>query len=279
MSTSILKTILILAIAMVVLSCDNKTENRQAEERLKNFAVRYAHAWSSQEADSVASYFTRDGILRVNEGEPATGSKEIAQVAQGFMTDLPDMLVRYDSLVSKPNAVEFHWTLIATNTGPGGTGNKVNVSGYEVWQLGKDGLIASSQGHFPSEEYNRQLGLGIDAGTKEEFKDIDFSELNMELQNTSELLSPKEIMRKFYPTRVESGEGNESIDMRETQLNNEITEVELIHDNLMDDSVKGKKFVMGLRGKNGKWQIVSLKNNWKCWPGRGSENWGTELCN
>jgi hypothetical protein len=72
------------------------------------------------------------------------------------------MIVRYDSLVSKSNGTEFHWTLIATNTGPGGTGNKVKVNGYEFWQLDENGFIRNSQGHFPSEEYNRQLEFGID---------------------------------------------------------------------------------------------------------------------
>ncbi len=78
------------------------------------------------------------------------------------MHELPDMLVRYDSLVNKPTGIEFHWTLIATHSGPGGTGNKVEVSGYEEWQMGDNGLILKSLGHFPTEEYNRQLGIGLE---------------------------------------------------------------------------------------------------------------------
>ena len=78
------------------------------------------------------------------------------------MTDLPDMIVRFDSLVPKSNGTEFHWTLTATNSGPRGTGNKVEVSGYELWQLEDNGLINNSQGNFPTQEYNRQLKSGID---------------------------------------------------------------------------------------------------------------------
>jgi hypothetical protein len=73
------------------------------------------------------------------------------------MTDLPDMVVTYDSLINEANGAEFHWTLTATHSGPGGTGNKVKVSGYELWQMGEDGRIKSSQGHFPTEAYNRQF--------------------------------------------------------------------------------------------------------------------------
>jgi len=78
------------------------------------------------------------------------------------MTDLPDMVVRFDSLVTRSNGTEFHWTLTATNSGPGGTGKKVRVSGYEFWQISKEGLISKSQGHFSTEEYNRQLEFGVD---------------------------------------------------------------------------------------------------------------------
>ena len=110
----------------------------------------------------IIMYFAEDGSLLVNDGEPAIGRDEIIKVAEGFMTDLPDMVVSFDSLVTKPDGVEFHWTLTATNTGPGGTGNKVKVSGFEHWHIGKEGLIKESQGNFPAEEYNRQLESGVD---------------------------------------------------------------------------------------------------------------------
>lgn len=43
-----------------------------------------------------------------------------------------------------PPHVEYHWTLEGTNTGPGGTGHKVRISGYEEWKFGPDGLIEDS---------------------------------------------------------------------------------------------------------------------------------------
>lgn len=124
------------------------------------FARSYSQAWSGVRPEFVASFFEEDGSLQVNESEPAIGIDEISNIAKGFMTDLPDMVVRYDSLVTKPNGTEFHWTLIATNTGPGGTGNKVDVSGYELWEMGENNLIKKSLGSFPSEEYERQVNSG-----------------------------------------------------------------------------------------------------------------------
>jgi len=58
---------------------------------------------------------------------------------------------------------EYHWTLSGTYAGPGGTGNRVRISGFERWRIGSDGLIASSQGHFDAAaEYRRQLEQGSD---------------------------------------------------------------------------------------------------------------------
>ncbi|WP_339893278.1 ester cyclase [uncultured Algibacter sp.] len=126
---------------------------------LESFARSYAQVWSGVRPEFVALFFEENGALQVNENKPALGREQIAKIAKGFMLDLPDMVVSFDSLVNKTNGTEFHWTLTATNSGPGGTGKKVKVSGFELWQLGENGRILNSQGHFPTEEYNRQLGI------------------------------------------------------------------------------------------------------------------------
>jgi hypothetical protein len=47
--------------------------------------------------------------------------------------------------------------LTGTNTGPGGTGNAVRVSGIEVWKIGASGLVADSTGYYDAAAYERQL--------------------------------------------------------------------------------------------------------------------------
>ena len=121
------------------------------------FAKRYAKAWCSQDPESVAAFFAERGSISINNGPPAVGRTAIAKEAKAFMTTLPDMIVTFDKLEPRPNATAFHWTLIGTNTGPGGTGKSIRISGYELWQIGDDGLIAQSEGHFDSAEYERQL--------------------------------------------------------------------------------------------------------------------------
>ena len=53
------------------------------------------------------------------------------------------------------------WTYEGTNTGPGGTGNRVRFSGWEAWTFGFDGLVAQSLGNFDATDYERQLAEGV----------------------------------------------------------------------------------------------------------------------
>jgi hypothetical protein len=128
---------------------------------LRDFATRYTAAWCSQKAASVASFFGENGWLKINNDSPAVGRIAIAAAAQGFMTDFPDMVVAMDDLKSEGHRVIYRWTMTGTNTGPGGTGNAVRISGYEEWNMGPDGLIAESEGHFDEAEYQRQLKVGV----------------------------------------------------------------------------------------------------------------------
>ena len=153
---------------------------------INNFAKKYTEAWCSQNPESVAAFFAENGSLSVNDGPPAVGRAAIAKEAQAFMTTFPDMVVTMDDVSRDSDRTKFHWTLTGTNTGPGGTGKRVRISGYELWKIdnraggsratwaGKpervdeqggesinDGLIAESKGHFDSAEYERQLKHGV----------------------------------------------------------------------------------------------------------------------
>ena len=129
--------------------------------KITTFAKRYAEAWCSQNPESVAAFHAENGSLSVNNGPPAVGRAAIAKEAQAFMTTFPDMIVTFDKLEPRGEKIAFHWTLTGTNTGPGGTGNRIRISGYELWKLDPDGLIAESKGHFDSAEYERQLKPGV----------------------------------------------------------------------------------------------------------------------
>ena len=127
------------------------------ENRIREFAMSYASAWCSQNASSVASFYSPNGSLTINGGATSIGRTAIAAAAQDFMTTFPDLTVNLDDVGFNDEQVIFRWTANGTNTGPGGTGNAVRFSGYEEWTLGSDGLIAASKGHFDAADYLRQL--------------------------------------------------------------------------------------------------------------------------
>jgi uncharacterized protein (TIGR02246 family) len=130
-------------------------------DELTRFAQRYADAWCSHNPESVAGFFAENGSLSVNHGPPAVGRPAIAEIARGFMRDFPDMVVQMDEVTNYSDGTKFQWTLIGTNTGPGGGGQRVRISGYELWQLDDADLIANSKGHFDSTDYERQLKHGV----------------------------------------------------------------------------------------------------------------------
>ena len=127
---------------------------------LREFATRYTAAWCSQNAARVASFFAEHGSLKINDGSPSIGRAAITGAAQEFMTTFPDMVVKMNGVELNDSGATYHWTLIGTHTGPGGSGNAVRISGYEEWRFGAGGLIAESRGHFDAAEYERQLKPG-----------------------------------------------------------------------------------------------------------------------
>jgi hypothetical protein len=127
----------------------------------REFATRYTAAWCSQDAARVAAFFAPGGSLAINGGVPSVGRDAIAVAVQEFMTAFPDLRVYMDELLESSGKLIYHWTLEGTNNGPGGTGQRVRISGFEQWRMGDDGLVAESLGHFDVAEYQRQLEQGF----------------------------------------------------------------------------------------------------------------------
>lgn len=125
---------------------------------LRDFARRYTAAWCSHDPKRVAAFFATRGSLKVNDGSPARGRDAIAAVADGFMSAFPDLQVSMDDLADDGDRARYYWTLTGSNTGPGGTGRRVRVSGSESWLLSPEGLIQESLGTFDAADYQRQLG-------------------------------------------------------------------------------------------------------------------------
>jgi uncharacterized protein (TIGR02246 family) len=133
-----------------------------APDQLLEFARRYTDGWCSQDPARVAENYAPDGSLTINDGAPSVGRAAITEAARSFMVAFPDMQVLMDDLVVHGDNAQYRWTLVATNTGPGGTGRRIKINGFEEWTLGDDGLIDSSLGHYDQAEYDRQVQHGVE---------------------------------------------------------------------------------------------------------------------
>ncbi|RKZ10802.1 hypothetical protein DRQ53_03185 [bacterium] len=130
-----------------------------SDARLREFATRYATAWSTQDPERFAVFYAEDGRLQINDGEPSVGRAAIAATAASYMVAFPDMIVALISVSFEDDRATFRWHWTGTNNGPGGTGRFVDMTGYEEWTFNGDGLIAESRGHLDQAEYDRQMGV------------------------------------------------------------------------------------------------------------------------
>jgi uncharacterized protein (TIGR02246 family) len=130
-------------------------------DQLREFAQRYTAAWCSHDPRNVAAHYAPEGSLTINENPPSVGRAGIHEAAESFFTAIPDLHLVMDELRVLSDGVEYHWTFTGSHTGPGGTGNRVRISGFEEWTIDDDGLIAESLGHFDEAEYARQIEHGL----------------------------------------------------------------------------------------------------------------------
>jgi len=149
---SILTTFLI--ILTMITGCKSDKSNY---DQMVEFGQKYTDAWNSKQPEKMASFYAKDGMLNVNNGAPAVGRKQIAETAQSYMEAFPDMELTMDSLTVENETYRYYWTFKGTNTGPEGTGNKVDFSGFEKWTMNDQGLVQKSIGTYDAEDYQRQL--------------------------------------------------------------------------------------------------------------------------
>ena len=126
------------------------------EARIRDFARSYTDAWCSHDPARVADHFVSGGTIAINGGDPT----EVTEVARSFIDAFPDIQVFMDDVVFNDETVKYHWTFTGTNTGPGGTGQAVRITGFEEWTFGDNVLVAVSRGSYDQDEYARQLEHG-----------------------------------------------------------------------------------------------------------------------
>ncbi len=124
------------------------------QKRLDDLAIKYTEAWNSKVPENVAACHVSSSHITINRGEPSVGHSELTAMAAGFRSDVPDLVVQNDGIRSAGNHVVFLWTFTGHHVE---TGNPLNVSGWEEWELDDDMKITSSLGWFDADNYQQQV--------------------------------------------------------------------------------------------------------------------------
>lgn len=124
------------------------------QQDITRFARAYEAAWNSGDPAQVAGCYALDGQIAINRGQPWKGRAKVAEMAAGFYADVNDMRVILDDLRIAGSHVAFIWTFTGRHAG---TGNALNVKGWEEWDLDDAGKIAASQGWYDAADYAAQV--------------------------------------------------------------------------------------------------------------------------
>ncbi|MCX2718027.1 ester cyclase [Lentiprolixibacter aurantiacus] len=154
MKAAISTSALMLIIITMVYGCKSEKSDF---DKMVEFGQQYTDAWNSKQPEKMASFYALNGVLTINLGKPAIGRKQLKETARSFMEAFPDMVLTMDSLTADNGIYRYYWNFKGTNTGPGGSGNKVDFSGFEEWTMNQEGLIQNSIGTFDAEDYQKQL--------------------------------------------------------------------------------------------------------------------------
>jgi uncharacterized protein (TIGR02246 family) len=124
-----------------------------AHQTAGEIAAAYTAAWNSGKPDAVADFFTPDGTIVINNGQPWRGRAGVAAMAAGFFADIPDLCLVCDGVRTAGSHVAYLWTFTGTHLA---SGNPVRVTGWEEWDIDPQGAIVRSCGWFDADDYSQQ---------------------------------------------------------------------------------------------------------------------------
>jgi uncharacterized protein (TIGR02246 family) len=126
-------------------------------ESVRRMAESYTVAWNAKDPDAVAGHYAADGSIVINCGDPWEGRAKVSEMAAGFYADVPDLSLTCDDLRIAGDHVIYVWTFTGHDAG---TGNSLEIRGWEEWEIGDDLKVTSSRGWSDAEGYARQVAGG-----------------------------------------------------------------------------------------------------------------------
>ncbi len=123
---------------------------------LLRLAQEYTAAWNTGSPDAVAAFFSDDGQIVINSGEPWLGRSGVAEMAAGFFAEVPDLALVCEGVRRSGSHGIYLWSFTGTHIAHG---NPIAIRGWEEWDLDGVGAIKHSRGWFDADDYARQAGV------------------------------------------------------------------------------------------------------------------------
>ena len=125
------------------------------QETAQRLAREHCAAWTRRDARAVADRYAKQTSMSINGNDPMTRRAEIADMAQGFMADFPDLVLSLDHVLVADHHMVYAWTFEGHHAK---TGRPVCFSGWEEWDLDDALSVTRSLGWYDAEDYERQVG-------------------------------------------------------------------------------------------------------------------------
>ncbi len=125
------------------------------------------------------------------------------------------------------------------------------------------------------EANQKALSFSVDNETFTPIGSENIARLNQVI--TTKEIDDTEAVIKEYVQEFE-GEGFGKYEIAARKLGRHQKEVIFVQEGLPDDSIRGRKVIMTMKMNHKKWEVVAIKENFKCAQNRGHQDWGTEPC-
>ncbi len=120
----------------------------------RKIADAHCTAWTSLSPDVVAQRYSTSTSFAMNCGQPMTTREEIAEMAGGFMSEFPDLVLTCDNVLVADHHMVYAWTFAGHHHE---TKKLIRFSGWEEWDLDDNLEVVKSLGWYDVEDYNRQV--------------------------------------------------------------------------------------------------------------------------
>lgn len=124
------------------------------------------------------------------------------------------------------------------------------------------------------------LVTGLNESAKT-YKSLDVTEFNQKIEKADSenwAKMPTQIIARLIPKFEEIKSRTIEIVAASIEENDFLT-VFVTDDGFLDDSVRGEKHKFELKmNEQGVWKVVSASKAWRCWEGRGHQDYSTEPC-